>query len=142
MEHFGLVIRRLRESKELPLREVSTALNIDQAVISKLERRQRAATVGQVGKLADFYQVPLEELMTHWLSDKIALSLKGQQMALEALDMARQKVLSQAREDFSRESVFHQVYHVCRKNSFSRVWVFGPFAEEKNILSRQLSVLI
>ncbi len=142
MEHFGLVIRRLRESKGLPLREVSTALHIDQAVISKLERRQRAATMGQVQKLAEFYQAPLEMLITHWLSDKIALSLKGQEMALEALDLARQKVISQAREDFSRESVFHQAYHVCRRNSFPKVWVFGPFAEEKNILSRQLSVLI
>lgn len=142
MEHFGLVIRRLRESKGLPLREVSTALDIDQAVISKLERRQRSATSEQVARLAAFFQVPLDELMTHWLSDKVALLLKGHETALEALDMAREKVVSEAREDFSRESVFHQVYQVCRKTAFSRIWVYGPFAEGRNILSRNLFVLV
>lgn len=142
MEHFGFVIRQLRESKGLPLREVSQALEIDQAVVSKLERRQRSATLQQVQKLAAYYQVPLEELLIHWLSDKIAHTLTGQEVAMKALEMARQKIIWQAREDYDRENIFHQVYHFFSKTSVSRAWVYGPFASGKDILCRSLDLLL
>ena len=142
MENFGTLVRRLREDKQLPLREVSAALGIDQAIISKLERGQRRATPEQVQKLAAYYQADPVELMNHWLSDRIAGLLQNHEQALQALEMARHKVLQQAGERYDRESVFHQVYNIFRRSNHRRVWVFGDYANGTNIMSRHLHVLV
>ena len=44
MESLGDIIRKLRESKELPLRTVAAFLDIDQAILSKIERGHRKPT--------------------------------------------------------------------------------------------------
>lgn len=43
MESLGETIRKRREDKELPLRTVAAYLDIDQAILSKIERVQRNA---------------------------------------------------------------------------------------------------
>ena len=53
MDSFGDTIRKLRENKELPLRTVAAYLDIDQAILSKIERGQRKPTREQVVKLAE-----------------------------------------------------------------------------------------
>ncbi|MFZ0389183.1 MAG: helix-turn-helix transcriptional regulator [Calditrichia bacterium] len=55
MDSFGQKIRSLRESQELLLRQVATAIEIDQALLSKIERGERIATKNQVIALADFF---------------------------------------------------------------------------------------
>lgn len=141
MDNFGLLIRNLREQRNLPLREVSAALDIDQAIISKLERMQRRATLEQVQKFAAFYQVPLDDLITHWLSDEIANILSKSEIALQALDMAREKVIKIASESYDRETVFQQLYNMFRKTEYNKAWVFGDYAGGQNVFARNLSVL-
>ena len=46
MDSLGDNIRKLREDKELPLRTVAAYLDIDQAILSKIERGQRKAVCG------------------------------------------------------------------------------------------------
>ena len=71
MESLGDTIRNLREDKQLPLRVVSAYLDIDQAILSKIERGQRKATREQVIKLAEYFKVKEEDLLIAWLSDKL-----------------------------------------------------------------------
>jgi cytoskeletal protein RodZ len=42
----GEKLRELRESKELPLRKVSALLDIDVAILSKMERGERKLSKG------------------------------------------------------------------------------------------------
>ena len=56
MESIGEIIRRLRKEKCEPLRKVAAYLDIDQAVLSKIERGQRKATKKQGEKLANYYE--------------------------------------------------------------------------------------
>jgi HTH-type transcriptional regulator, competence development regulator len=46
MNKFGAIIRKSREEKKLLLREVAAHLEIDQAVLSKIERGKRKAPEG------------------------------------------------------------------------------------------------
>lgn len=48
MYSFGQKIRSLRESQGLLLRQVAAAIEIDQALLSKIERGERIATKNQV----------------------------------------------------------------------------------------------
>jgi len=54
MRNLGETIRELREDKELPLRTVAAFLDIDQAILSKIERGQRKPTREQVLTLAGY----------------------------------------------------------------------------------------
>ena len=44
MDNLGETIRKLREENKLPLRTVAAYLDIDQAILSKMERGQRRSS--------------------------------------------------------------------------------------------------
>lgn len=92
MDNLGETIRKLREEKELPLRTVAAYLDIDQAILSKVERGQRNATREQVIKLAEYFKVKESDLLVSWLSDKLVYEVADEQVALKALQVAEEKV--------------------------------------------------
>jgi HTH-type transcriptional regulator, competence development regulator len=92
MDSLGDNIRNLREEKELPLRTVSAYLDIDQAILSKIERGQRKATREQVVKLAEYFKVKENDLIIAWLSDKLVYEVEDEKLALEAIHVAEEKV--------------------------------------------------
>ncbi len=92
MDNLGETIRKLREEKELPLRTVAAFLDIDQAILSKIERGQRNATREQVVKLAEYYKIKESDLLVSWLSDKLVYEVADEQLALKALQVAEEKV--------------------------------------------------
>ena len=92
MDGLGETIRKLREEKGLPLRTVSAYLDIDQAILSKIERGQRNASREQVIKLADFFKVKENDLLVFWLSDKLVYEVADEEIALKALKVAEEKV--------------------------------------------------
>ena len=92
MDSLGNTIRKLREEKELPLRTVAAFLNIDQAILSKIERGQRKPTREQVVKLAAYFKVKENDLLVAWLSDKLVYEVEDEEMALKALQVAEERV--------------------------------------------------
>jgi HTH-type transcriptional regulator, competence development regulator len=92
MDSLGDTIRKLREDKELPLRTVAAFLDIDQAILSKIERGQRKPTREQVVKLAVYFKVKENDLLVAWLSDKLVYEVEDEDMALKALQVAEERV--------------------------------------------------
>jgi HTH-type transcriptional regulator, competence development regulator len=92
MDSLGDIIRKLREDKELPLRTVAAFLDIDQAILSKIERGQRKPTRKQVLQLAEYFKVKENDLLIAWLSDKLVYEVEDEEMALKALQVAEEKV--------------------------------------------------
>ena len=88
MDSFGQKIRSLRESQELLLRQVAAAIEIDQALLSKIERGERLATKNQVIALAYFFDINDRELLILWLGEKIAYGIKDEDIANDALKAA------------------------------------------------------
>lgn len=93
METFGDIIKTERESKSLLLRQVASALEIDQAIISKFERGERKPTKEQVEKFAEFYDLNKNKLITSWLSDLIANTILYEENISEVLKVAEEKAL-------------------------------------------------
>ena len=91
MESFGEIIRNLRKEKKLPLRTVAEFLDIDQAILSKMERGQRKASREIVGKCADYFNVDENRLMVAWLSDNLVYQVQDEDEALEALNRDERK---------------------------------------------------
>lgn len=92
METLGQIIRAKRESHGLLLRQVAAHLDIDQAILSKIERGQRNATREQVVKLAEYFKIKESDLLVSWLSDKLVYEVAEEQVALKALQVAEEKV--------------------------------------------------
>jgi transcriptional regulator with XRE-family HTH domain len=92
MENFGEKIRRLREEKNIYLRQVASYLEIDQALLSKIERGERRAQREQVLKLASFFEADENVFLTSWLSDKVVYDLDNENNAIEVLKVAEEKI--------------------------------------------------
>lgn len=92
MESLGETIRKRREDKELPLRTVAAYLDIDQAILSKIERGQRNANREQVIKLARFFNINETDLLVFWPSEKLVYEVRNEDVALKALQVAEEKV--------------------------------------------------
>jgi HTH-type transcriptional regulator, competence development regulator len=91
MLSLGETIRKLREEKELPLRTVAAYLDIDQAILSKIERGLRKPNKDLVIKLATYFNVPEKELLLAFLADKILYEVADEEMGLEALQVAEER---------------------------------------------------
>ncbi len=92
MESIGEMIRRLREEKGEPLRVLAAYLQVDQAVMSKIETGQRKATKKQIEKLAKYFKADKKEMLIVWLSDRIVHEIEGESWAKEALRVAEEKI--------------------------------------------------
>jgi len=90
-ETIGEKLRHIREEKELPLRKVAALLDIDVAILSKMERGERKITKEVVLKLADIYDYNGDELLVSFLSDKILYEIQDEDLVIEALKVAYPK---------------------------------------------------
>jgi len=86
------IIRELRENNKLLLRQVASEIEIDQALLSKIERGERIPTKQQVIRLARFYKVDENKLLIAFLSDKLVNELQDEEMAVKAMQVAEKKM--------------------------------------------------
>ena len=91
-ETIGKKLRAIRDTRELPLRKVAAMLDIDVAILSKMERGERRLTREIVLKLADIYQYDAEELLIRYLSDKVIYEIGEEELALKALHVAEEQI--------------------------------------------------
>jgi transcriptional regulator with XRE-family HTH domain len=88
----GEILRESREKKGLLLRQVAALLEMDTAILSKIERGERKATKEQILKLADVLDLNTQELLIHYLSEKIAYELLDEDVASQTLKVAEERV--------------------------------------------------
>ena len=97
----GAQIRKLRENDGLPLRKVAAELDIDQSILSKIERGERKASKDQIIMIAKIFSVDEKELLINYLSDKVLYELIDEDLAADALKVAEKKIkyLTENRND-------------------------------------------
>lgn len=88
----GELIRENREMKGLLLREVSTQIGIDTAILSKIERGERKATKEQIIKLAEILNIEKSLILTQYLSEKILYEIQNEDFGIEALKVAEETI--------------------------------------------------
>lgn len=93
----GQILRDARVEKGLLLRHVCAALDVDTAILSKIERNERKATKEQVVKLAQILDLDESELTIQYLSDRILIEIKDEELGMKALKLAEQKIKYQSK---------------------------------------------
>ena len=96
MESLGTMIKTLREQNELPLRKVAAFLDIDQSILSKFESGTRHLKREQVEQLAEYFKTDKKPMLIQWLAEKLLFELKDEEIALEALQLAEERVKLQS----------------------------------------------
>jgi transcriptional regulator with XRE-family HTH domain len=81
-------IRELREQDNILLRHLAAQLDIDTAMLSKMERGDRFFRKEDIVALAKIFNQPEEELLTLWLADKILKTIEEEDHKEQALKLA------------------------------------------------------
>lgn len=92
METIGQIIRNKREHLGLLLRQLAASLDIDPAILSKIERNERKPNKELILKLAEILELDKEELLAQYMSDKIAYDIAEEDCADRVLKLAEKKV--------------------------------------------------
>lgn len=92
MSTLGSKFRELRIKSGLTLRKVAMQVDIDVAILSKMERGERKFSKELVLKLADLYKANSEKLIIDFLSEKVLYELENEDFGLEALKVAEKQL--------------------------------------------------
>ena len=143
MESLGDIIRQLREDKQLPLRTVAAFLDIDQAILSKVERGQRKPTREQVVKLAGYFKVKTNDLLIAWLSDKLVNEVEDEDMALKALQLAEERVSYITKPKSGKAVIINSIKTVLKNDGrVAAAWLFGSYARGEEKLGSDVDIMI
>lgn len=91
MNKFGDLIRTKREEQEMLLRHLSAQLDMDTAMLSKIERGEKTARKEHIKQLSKIFNLDYNELISLWLADKIHLIIKDEKNGLQALDIVEKE---------------------------------------------------
>ncbi len=81
-----------RKQLGLSLSEVAGRIGIDKTLLSKIEHGKRLPTEQQARKLAQLYQLPVEEVLTHRMAEKVVQLVGYDFKAIEVLMVAESRI--------------------------------------------------
>jgi transcriptional regulator with XRE-family HTH domain len=92
MNKFGDVIRSKREEQEMLLRHLSAKLDMETAMLSKIERGEKTAKREHIKRLAKLFKLDYNELFSLWLADQVFQLVENEEQALQALQIAEKEL--------------------------------------------------
>lgn len=92
MSTLGLKLRELREKAGFSLRKAAAAIDIDVAILSKMERGERKFSKELILKLAELYKTSSDKLIIDYLSEKVLYELADEEFGIEALKVAEKQL--------------------------------------------------
>lgn len=100
MDSLGTHIRKLREDKGMQQRKLASLLDLDVAVLSKIENdnnfpKKRISDI--IGLISKTFEVEPQELWYRHLSDEISSLLENEQDFEEILKITKKKIIHQRR---------------------------------------------
>lgn len=85
-------LKELREKNDLLQREVGAALNIDAALVSKMESGAKFVSRDYISTLAKLFHIDERELEIEWLASKIIRQFQNEPLAELALGKALNQI--------------------------------------------------
>jgi predicted nucleotidyltransferase len=144
METFGEMIRRYRLEKQLPLRKVAACLDIDQAILSKIERGQRKSSRELLGKFSACLGINKDDLMVAWLADKLVYNVLDEEYALKAIKVAEELILyKKTKPKTDRQELLEKLQDVLKHDGrIKTAWIFGSFARKTDKPESDLDLMV
>jgi predicted nucleotidyltransferase len=140
---FVVLIRELRINRKVPLRRVAAFLDIDQAILSKIEHGSRKASRANVLKLAEFFNYDKNELLVAWMSDNLAEQMAGEELATRAFEMAEQKIHYKKATKARLKQLLELLQNYFQNdNRIRKAYIFGSYARGEENPGSDLDLMI
>lgn len=139
----GARLRKLRQERKLPLRKVAALLDMDVAILSKMERGQRKLTKEVVMKLAEIYGMNSEELIIQFLSEKIIEAIGDDDLApkvIKAADAQVEYAIARRLDPVTIQKLFHPYFE--KDQRIQAAWLFGSFARGDITGSSDIDIMV
>ncbi len=91
MESFGEFVRKLRTKEGFTLTQLAAQLCMDSANLSKVETGKREFDAKKLSKLAEIFNLDIDELKIEYFGDKFAKKLYESNVSVKSLKVAEQK---------------------------------------------------
>jgi transcriptional regulator with XRE-family HTH domain len=88
----GQKIKQLRTELGISQRELGAHIEVDSAFISKVEKGEKPIKREHLKVLSEVLKIDEVELQKLWLANKIYKIVADEELAIEALELAEQKV--------------------------------------------------
>ncbi|NBX80493.1 MAG: XRE family transcriptional regulator [Flavobacteriales bacterium] len=95
---FGNRIKSIREEKQIPQRQLASALEIDTATYCKIEKGDRRAKREQVFILSELLEVDSKELIRLWSADKVYDIIAEEDEATQILNVVAESIVEYKRK--------------------------------------------
>jgi transcriptional regulator with XRE-family HTH domain len=95
---FGNRIKTLREEKQIPQRQLASALEIDTATYCKIEKGDRRAKREQINILANLLEIDSKELIRLWSADKVYDIIAEEEEATQILNVVAESIVEYKRK--------------------------------------------
>ncbi|PKQ68544.1 transcriptional regulator [Labilibaculum manganireducens] len=92
MDSIGDIIRKKREEKGMLLRQLAAMVEVDSAILSKIERGERKARREQIINIAKALELDEKRMLIEFLSENIAYEIIDEDSATDVLRVAESKV--------------------------------------------------
>ena len=134
MSILGQKIRSLRNANKLTLKQLEAQSGIDAAILSKLERGLRIATMPQLKSLSVILKTDENELQNMLKAEKVVYQTGNDENATEVLHLAEQQILYNNTSAFILKNHLITIKSIFRKfSSIKKVWVFGSVARNERV---------
>ena len=95
---FGNRIKTIREEKQIPQRQLASALEIDTATYCKIEKGDRRAKREQITVLANLLEVESKDLLRLWSADKVYDIIAEEEDATQILNVVAESIVEYKRK--------------------------------------------
>lgn len=95
---FGEHIKQLRELNHLLQRQLANALDMDTAMLSKIERGERRAKREHIPILAEHLNRDEKELQIIWMADLVCELIKEEDNISEILKAAKKQIIARTQK--------------------------------------------
>tara|TARA_R110002051_G_scaffold218896_1_gene282759 strand:- start:31798 stop:32088 length:291 start_codon:yes stop_codon:yes gene_type:complete len=92
---FGEYVRNLRESRNLYLRQVAAKLDMDTAMMSKIEHGERRIKKEHLNKLAAILNTDSDSLKAQWYADQVVDLLNGETNITHIFKIVKKEIIKQ-----------------------------------------------
>ena len=136
-------LQDLRKENGKTLREVAAYLEIDQAILSKMENGKRPVTKDVLTQLAKLYKKDIQELHKVFLAEKLYKQLEHEDDALSILKLLEKQVVYKTKHDSEKEQIKKTVQaYFAELDVVQEVSLFGSFVRKEETAKSDIDLLI
>ena len=122
---------------------IAAFLEVDKADLSEVERGQRRLIREQVIKLAGYFEVNENDLLVTWLSDKVVYKMENEDMAMQALQLAENKLNFISHPKIRKANSINSIKSVLKNDGrVANAWLFGSYARGQEKLNSDVNLMI